>query len=388
MGTMPHPISRNDLRWLESQLLDWRAEGLVDDGAADAIRSRYEVSARPQVTRLFLGLGAALAGVGLLWLVAANVDVEAIGPLWRFVLVTALWLALTAGAELARARGAGALLREPLSLLSALGFGGALFQAAQSLQVPAYEPRLLLAWGAGALLYAYAVSARGALIVGVAAVTGWWTWALFDAAGDGLSGAVAGLAVTAPAAAAAAALHLDERFAEPWRFSAAVLALVAIFIVAAGGTERTGLPVLELVAGAVAAAGLCALAARRAAGDRPELAGAAALAALTVLLVVVGPAHAGLEQREGAGAVHALVASAVFLAAAVGVALAGARHSMPSLTNLAFGALLVFAAVQSFGLLAELLSGAALLLTIGIGLLVIGVLLDRGRRHLLEEGAG
>ena len=48
-------------------------------------------------------------------------------------------------------------------LLAALGIGAVIFQAAQSLQVPAFEPRLLGLWAAGALLHGYLARANTAL---------------------------------------------------------------------------------------------------------------------------------------------------------------------------------------------------------------------------------
>jgi uncharacterized membrane protein len=87
----------------------------------------------------------------------------------------------------------------------------------------------------------------------------------------------------------------------------------------------------------------------------------------------------------GSQSAYTLFACALFLAAAVGVALAGVTRGQASLTTLAYGALLLFLAVQSFGLLAALTSGAAVVLGVGAVLLVAGVVLDRGRRRLIEE---
>ncbi len=45
---------------------------------------------------------------------------------------------------------------------------------------------------------------------------------------------------------------------------------------------------------------------------------------------------------------------------------------------------MLFVAVQSFGLIAPLFSGAALVLAVGAILVVCGLLADRGRRRLLR----
>ena len=82
---------------------------------------------------------------------------------------------------------------------------------------------------------------------------------------------------------------------------------------------------------------------------------------------------------------HALVASALFLALSVGLAFLGVARESAALTNVAIAAIVLFVAVQSFGLIAPLFSGAALVLAVGAILVACGLLADRGRRRLLRE---
>ena len=128
------PATRAELDWLTSQLHDWRTAGLVDDLQATAIRGRYHVVPDPtrrfSLARLLLGLGAAFVGIGLIWLVAANLD--QLPPLLRFVAVAVIWLTLLVTGEVLHARPS--RVPSPVigaaRLLAALAFGAAIFQAA------------------------------------------------------------------------------------------------------------------------------------------------------------------------------------------------------------------------------------------------------------------
>ena len=93
-----HPATPGQLHWLEGELRHWRLEGLVDDETASAIRGRYVASRRFTLSRIVLTLGAGFVGLGLIWLVAANLD--EMSPLLRFGLMLLVWLGLVAAAEL------------------------------------------------------------------------------------------------------------------------------------------------------------------------------------------------------------------------------------------------------------------------------------------------
>ncbi|MFZ2503310.1 MAG: DUF2157 domain-containing protein, partial [Nocardioides sp.] len=177
-------ISPGDYDFLSSEMTLWRNSGLVDDDTAVRILGLYRPTRRFSLARLLLTLGAAFTGIGLIWLVASNLD--QLPPLLRFGVVCVFWLALLVGAELLASRRAHALATNvagggsipspvvgAVRIMAALAFGAVVFQAAQSLQVPAFEPRLVGLWGLGALLYAYAVRGTGPLMIGVLAVTGW-----------------------------------------------------------------------------------------------------------------------------------------------------------------------------------------------------------------------
>ena len=395
----PHPSPKSvpaaQLAWLERELVHWQGEGLLDSQTAHAIRQRYVASRRFSLARLLFVLGACFVGVGLLWLVAANLD--QIPPLTRFLMAVLGWLAATAGAEWLAGRGhtsdEGSPTLGAARMLAALLFGAVVFQAAQSLQVPAYASGLLGTWGAGALLYAYAVGGVAPLLVGIVTTVGWYAWSVGerteDAAGAAMSFLVAGAACTAVAVAHAA--RWRNAFAAPWRQAGALLILLGLFMAALPNVApgRLDAPA-SLWAGAVAvllaAAGAAALSAR---GGRLEVAVAVAIVIVGLALLEWNPLRFNPEQflsprtLSGAALAYAVVSVAVYLAVAVWFAALGVLRDTPRLTAVATAALVVFVTVQSFAVFAPIFSGAALFLVLGAVFLISGYLADRGRRRLI-----
>ena len=387
-------ISGRRHAWLQQELEQWRSAGLVDEAAAQAIGARYQASSRARAARTLLMLGAALFGVGLIWLVASNLEIDEAGPLTRFAFVGALWLGFMALAEVVRGSERVAALAGPLALLAAIGYGATIFQVAQSLQVPAYEPWLLVAWAGGALAYAYATGASGPLVLGVGAAVGSGVWLLSRDVESGAS-FVLGLALAVPYATAAAVAHREamrERFAGAWRFASGLLALLALGGAAIPGVlEDATVPVLTLVAGGAALLLVAAAAVRADRRGRVELTIAVACAVAALALAYGAPDFSADpfsgDKPSAAQLVHTLAASALFLALSLGLAFVGVARESAALTNLAISAIVLFVAVQSFGLIAPLFSGAALVLSVGAILIVCGLLADRGRRRLLKDVA-
>ena len=98
----PRAATPHQLAWLRGELAEWTREGLLDPAQAEPLLGRYRAARRLSVGRLLLLLGAGFVGVGVIWLVAANLD--QLSPLGRFVLVTAAWLGLLVGSEALAAR--------------------------------------------------------------------------------------------------------------------------------------------------------------------------------------------------------------------------------------------------------------------------------------------
>src|SRR4029453_3396601 len=146
MDTTRQAVSPRQLAWLHDELPRWQAQGLVTGEHAALILGQYRAVKRAGLARLMLYLGAAFVGVGVIWLVAANLD--QFPPLGRFLVVTSFWLGATPRARVLGSRhapghGPGSPATGAARGLAALAFGAVVFQAAQSLQVPAYEPALV-----------------------------------------------------------------------------------------------------------------------------------------------------------------------------------------------------------------------------------------------------
>jgi uncharacterized membrane protein len=383
-------VSAQRLEWLEQELTRWQQQARIDAETAAGIRMQYTASRRFSLARLLLALGAAFVGVGLIWLVAANL--EQLSPLTRVAGIVALWIGAVAAGELLAERrdrprdaAVGAF-----RLVAALAFGAVVFQAAQSLQVPAYDSGLVGAWAAGALLYAYAAGAVAPLLVAITTGVGWYLWVVVERT-ESVAGAVTALLLAAVLAAAVAVAHTtygQRVFAAPWRLASALLALVGLFAAALPQLDRQDEPTSVVVwvsAGLVllAAAGGAIRADRTGRGELAAVAGAAVLA---VLLLQWAPSAPGrVEDLSGEALLRAVVAILVYLLAAAWFAALGVLREARGLTQLAAAALVVFTVVQSFAVFEPILSGAALFLVLGAVLAGTGYLVDRGRRRLVAD---
>lgn len=388
-----HAASPGQLSWLEGELRQWQAEGLLDPGTATAIRDRYVASRRFTLSRIILTLGACFVGLGLIWLVASNL--QQMSPLVRFLLMVAIWIGLVVAAEVLAARRtrAGDVASPVVGavrLLAAGAFGAVVFQAAQSLQVPAYEPILVGVWGLGAVLWAYTVRGVAPLVLGIGLIAFWFAWEVMSA------GESAFAVSTALAAAALAGVSIGvghsvlgrPDFAVPWREIGAALALLALFIAAlpyAWGDAQGSLTLWVGLGVAVALAG--AALARGDRVDRYEVGLAAVALAFTIGLSLWRFDENVLDTSDlPAGAwARAVLSVVAYLLVASGYAVLGGMRDTSRLTWLATAALVVFVTVQAFAVFAPIVSGAALFLIVGVVLIGTGVLADRGRRRLVSE---
>lgn len=421
-----HPVPRDEthervrliapsrLRWLHAELEEWQREGIVGEQGAAAIRTRYVGATRPVLLRIVVGLGAAFLAVGLLWLVATNLDQFA--PPVRLGAVAALWLALAVLAQLldGRARPSAApqaahegepdngmrpTLASVCRLLTAAAFGAVIFQAAQSLQVPAYEPRLVAAWALGALVYAYATFSQGALGVGLLAAAAWLGWFTGESAGS-LAGGLVMVLAGGLLATAIAMLHVagsvrrSEAFALQWRLLGAALSLIGLFAAALPipSTDALHWPAeltVLLAAAGVAFVAALALAATRGGTSRTGPIGELLVAVLIlaaggglVLWRVRLPMSAGSADVSGEQWALTGAAVLVFIGAAAWFAVLGARLEFAPLTALALGGLVVFTTVQSFAVFAPIVSGATLFLGVGAIMVASGLIVERVGRRL------
>lgn len=385
-------LTPKQLTWLEHELGRWQRQGHLQPEAAQAIRVQYDASRRFSVGRLMLGIGASFVGVGVLWLVAANV--EQLSPAVRFLGVLALWLGAVAGAELLVARRGEPDQDEAdtvvaaVRLVAALAFGGVVFQAAQSLQVPAYSSGLVGLWGAGALVYAYAAGAIAPLLVGVSASVGWYGWVVTERA-DSAAGTAVALLLAAVLAAALAVAHGPRRlprFAAPWRTVSALLALLGLFVAAFPQIDEASIPLPGWMG--VAAVLLVATAVAVVSERTGQLEIVAAVTAAGVGLLLLGWQPADVtdaSELSGEGLLRAMVAILVYLLAAIWFASLGVLRDAAGVTQVATAGLVLFTVVQSFAVFEPILSGAALFLALGAVLAGTGYLVDRGRRRLVAD---
>ncbi len=328
------------LSWLSGEVRSWQAAGLIADDQADAILAGYAAGRRLSLVRLLLGVGACFVGIGVLWLVAANL--ESLSPTARVVLVATVWLAALAGGEVLHARSAPAPVVGAVRLLAALLVGALVFQAAQSLQVPAYEPFLLACWAAAALVHAYAAGAVTPLLVGVVTGTVYTLWAVLGSAPSGLA-LVLTLATVGLAAVGLAAVH-DARtpeFARAWRLSGVGLLLLSLVVAAIPGLDLgADAPPLDLVVGLVATALL--VGAGLLVGDRlarAELLGGLAVLAVGAGLVVWQVGTYAASDPSSQDVVRAIAGLAACATAAVGAAVVGTWRESTALVALATVAL-------------------------------------------------
>ena len=398
------PIHPKRLGWLREELADWQREGLVGPDAAEAILGRYSPTRRISLARLMLELGAVFVGFGVIWLVASNLD--ELTPGTRFAAVCLFWVAAVVGGEvLAGRRAHGGSIPSPVvhgvRILGALLFGAVVFQAAQSLQVPAYEPRLAGCWALGALAHAYVVRGAGPLAIGV--VTG-YVWVIWQAAwsfDDVLAGILA-VAAVGVGGLALAALHeevaartpalatVGRTFAAVWREAGAVAVLGVLFAAAlpfveTDGTSWPATLVVLLTLAVVATAVAVPLGLRP--GAPPwawaEPLGGVAVALVAVVLIAweAGADSSSVGAEDWA---HAILSVAFYLAVATAVAVVGIVRDSWRLTALALTALVIFTTVQAFAVFAQIIQGAVLFVVIGAILAGTGWLADRGRRQLAQ----
>lgn len=385
----PFTASRGHLEWLAGQVSAWQAEGLVSPAQGNEILGRYQESRGFSLARLLLGIGVSFLGVGVIWLVASNF--EQFSPLLRIGLVAALWAALLLGGEVLASRDAPPLVVGAVRTLAAFALGALFFQAAQSLQVPAYEPKLVGLWAAGVLVHAYAVRARGPLLIGAVGLSVWSVWQFLWVAAS-FADVFLAFALSGLTAIAVAASHQGRfaPFSGTWRTVGATLALVGLFASCIpinddgfhlSATWWTWTLLALAVGGALVAM------VRSDGLARWEVLGAFAAVVLGCVMVAweSGDTHGGIGAGDWA---HSITAVLLYVAFAVGVAVVGTLRDSRTLPALATAALVVFTTFQGFAVFAEIITGAWLFVVLGLVFLATGLGFDRARRRIAEELEG
>lgn len=400
----PQPLAPGIYAFLTREITAWRNEGLVSDDLAQALIARYHPTRNFSLARLILGLGATFLGVGVIWLVAANLD--QLSPLVRFLVVTIFWLAaLILGEYLATRRVHRGTIPSPVvgaaRGVAALAFGAVVFQAAQSLQVPAFEPRLLGVWALGALLQAYLFRAYTPLLIGLLTGSAWLVSSTVAQtnAGDALSMLLTffGAGIIG---SSLAVLHsrlresgrfgaIPSGFAAAWRTFASGFTLMALFAAAIPQLTSDHFHVgaqLVVIGGLSAALLVAALLVGRG-RDRWEPLGALAAALIGVVLVL-WEAGADPDKVGLADWAHAGFAVVAYVLVAGWIAILGVLRDEDWLTWIATAALVVFTTFQSFAVFAQIIQGAWLFILLGVIFLITGFGFDRARREVAASLEG
>ena len=146
---------------LEEQLENAVKEGHISDEQANAILSNYPVSEGFSAMKAWLGVGAVLVGVGLLFLVWANWD--AIANFWRVLLILfALSTALGASYFLRETQ---PMTAEAFWYLSAIIYGAGLFLIVDSFQLSITQSFIFFLWALGPVVLGV-LRASGLMLLG------------------------------------------------------------------------------------------------------------------------------------------------------------------------------------------------------------------------------
>jgi uncharacterized membrane protein len=163
-----------EIRWLWRESSQWEAKGLITPEQGKQIRGLYPepAAALPWSTIIFSGLGALIAGLGVILLIAYN---------WQALHKFAKLGIILGGIAALHGTGLRLFLRterwrqlgEGVCLLGTMLFGAGIWLVAQVYHIEEHFPNGFFLWGLGALALAWAMPSVAQGLLAVVALTIW-----------------------------------------------------------------------------------------------------------------------------------------------------------------------------------------------------------------------
>lgn len=391
---------------IDEALHELEREGVLDASQRERVAARLGAGADSHADRsgrvaaVLAGMGAALVGAGLLYLVGYNWD-ELTRPI-KLVLIFAVWGGLHfAGYRLARSPGNYPRLGTAITAIGVLSFGGAIALIAQIYNLSAHYPWSILLWAA---LNLPLVLLSGSVLLltivsGLFIVWSFWHAGVYMESAFGaryldemflLAQLMLGLALGALVASLAGQCE-GTRFANfsgPLRSVGRVLALGAIYVLTFdfigsrqyGVLSKIGSPewrssVAQLLL-PCAVAGAAAFACMTTRVSRPGGAGAQRSAIWIGLAGLLFALHFALAPQ------WLFVTANLVLLVAVGLLIqAGVRDGRASDINLGLVLFAGWLVSRYFEYLWEKLAAGTAAIGLGVLLLTVGFILEKRRRH-------
>lgn len=381
--------------WLHEEIDGWVRDGIISAQQGDAIRERYAAEhfaqRRRGVIETMAMIGAIVAGLGVVLFFAANWD--GIPRPARVALLLVLIAASYGGGFLLRdVRGTHESVGSALLLLGGIAFGASLFLVGQMYHVRAHDPLAFLALAAFA--GATAVVVRSQALATLALVSS-VAWLVFEAvvAGPGerfdaaeyvpVVGALAGAALYGFGTALGERLDV---FRVPARWLGNLLATFGIFVFTFRGAidelaDReslgTTLGVALIALTLVAFAGAAAVALWSGRPTRLYEAATLALVAAVVLLAVLVPEH-----REPGAIAYPLLFNVLLACLALGAVVVGYANDEQWLATLGLVWVGVDLIARYLDFFWAMLPRSLAFIGVGVFILLLALLLERGRKRL------
>lgn len=167
----------NHHQWLAQQLVQWRAEGLVSEAQAEALRQRYPLKDTLNLGRLLLtGIAAVMIGLGVILLFAYNWS--EMGKASKLAVIFSALIGAHALALITRSRSY--IYSESLFALGTMLMGAGIFLVGQVYHLDSHYPNAFLFWSLGALALAWALPSLTQAFLAVVLVLGWHLFEVFD----------------------------------------------------------------------------------------------------------------------------------------------------------------------------------------------------------------